>query len=346
MEKRKIFLTYQEQEKVLLNIIAQGEYQQLPQMVKNGYPLSMTVLETLRWSRQTSLIIRLLKKEFAYVGDNAALFDFLQTLLGEKQAARLIVEESQKNENCLEEHPLAGLLIYLPPEMLAENGFWDKLKQNHEWQILAKYGHIDYVILMETWTYPAEAAKVLSEYQAEKRIVELKKYLWLVKMPDGPDLLWQEKQFDILFQNRNRLNGWSEEETCKKLCSCPEGCEFLYQAGKSGRDILLSHGCFEPFRKHGEWTFLIRKKRPDAVDWQKWREEALASGSKRTLQLFYQEAARAEKWQILVEDGQHLLLLLHGQFRLFGKSLLHSSPKTEERRQNGGCGSRICDDEA
>lgn len=45
MEKRKIFLTYQEQEKVLLNIIAQGEYQQLPQMVKNGYPLSMTVLE-------------------------------------------------------------------------------------------------------------------------------------------------------------------------------------------------------------------------------------------------------------------------------------------------------------
>lgn len=76
MEKRKIFLTYQEQEKVLLNIIAQGEYQQLPQMVKNGYPLSMTVLETLRWSRQTSLIIRLLKKEFAYVGDNAALFDF------------------------------------------------------------------------------------------------------------------------------------------------------------------------------------------------------------------------------------------------------------------------------
>lgn len=115
MEKRKIFLTYQEQEKVLLNIIAQGEYQQLPQMVKNGYPLSMTVLETLRWSRQTSLIIRLLKKEFAYVGDNAALFDFLQTLLGEKQAARLIVEESQKNENCLEEHPLAGLLIYLPP---------------------------------------------------------------------------------------------------------------------------------------------------------------------------------------------------------------------------------------
>ena len=89
MEKRKIFLTYQEQEKVLLNIIAQGEYQQLPQMVKNGYPLSMTVLETLRWSRQTSLIIRLLKKEFAYVGDNAALFDFLQTLLGEKQAARL-----------------------------------------------------------------------------------------------------------------------------------------------------------------------------------------------------------------------------------------------------------------
>ena len=186
MEKRKIFLTYQEQEKVLLNIIAQGEYQQLPQMVKNGYPLSMTVLETLRWSRQTSLIIRLLKKEFAYVGDNAALFDFLQTLLGEKQAARLIVEESQKNENCLEEHPLAGLLIYLPPEMLAENGFWDKLKQNHEWQILAKYGHIDDVILMETWTYPAEAAKVLSEYQAEKRIVELKKYLWLVKMPDGP----------------------------------------------------------------------------------------------------------------------------------------------------------------
>ena len=99
-----------------------------------------------------------------------------------------------------------------------------------------------------------------------KEIVELKKYLWLVKMPDGPDLLWQEKQFDILFQNRNRLNGWSEEETCKKLCSCPEGCEFLYQAGKSGRDILLSHGCFEPFRKHGEWTFLIRKKRPDAVD--------------------------------------------------------------------------------
>lgn len=262
MEKRKIFLTYQEQEKVLLNIIAQGEYQQLPQMVKNGYPLSMTVLETLRWSRQTSLIIRLLKKEFAYVGDNAALFDFLQTLLGEKQAARLIVEESQKNENCLEEHPLAGLLIYLPPEMLAENGFWDKLKQNHEWQILAKYGHIDDVILMETWTYPAEAAKVLSEYQAEKRIVELKKYLWLVKMPDGPDLLWQEKQFDILFQNRNRLNGWSEEETCKKLCSCPEGCEFLYQAGKSGRDILLSHGCFEPFRKHGEWTFLIRKNVP------------------------------------------------------------------------------------
>ena len=346
MEKRKIFLTYQEQEKVLLNIIAQGEYQQLPQMVKNGYPLSMTVLETLRWSRQTSLIIRLLKKEFAYVGDNAALFDFLQTLLGEKQAARLIVEESQKNENCLEEHPLAGLLIYLPPEMLAENGFWDKLKQNHEWQILAKYGHIDDVILMETWTYPAEAAKVLSEYQAEKRIVELKKYLWLVKMPDGPDLLWQEKQFDILFQNRNRLNGWSEEETCKKLCSCPEGCEFLYQAGKSGRDILLSHGCFEPFRKHGEWTFLIRKNRPDAVDWQKWREEALASGSKRTLQLFYQEAARAEKWLILVEDGQHLLLLLHGQFRLFGKSLLYSSPKTEERRQNGGCGSRICDDEA
>ena len=150
MEKRKIFLTYQEQEKVLLNIIAQGEYQQLPQMVKNGYPLSMTVLEPLRWSRQTSLIIRLLKKEFAYVGDNAALFDFLQTLLGEKQAARLIVEESQKNENCLEEHPLAGLLIYLPPEMLAENGFWDKLKQNHEWQILAKYGHIDDVILMET----------------------------------------------------------------------------------------------------------------------------------------------------------------------------------------------------
>lgn len=200
----------------------------------------MTVLETLRWSRQTSLIIRLLKKEFAYVGDNAALFDFLQTLLGEKQAARLIVEESQKNENCLEEHPLAGLLIYLPPEMLAENGFWDKLKQNHEWQILAKYGHIDDVILMETWTYPAEAAKVLSEYQAEKRIVELKKYLWLVKMPDGPDLLWQEKQFDILFQNRNRLNGWSEEETCKNCAAVPRGANFCIRREKAA-GIFCSH---------------------------------------------------------------------------------------------------------
>lgn len=64
----------------------------------------------------------------------------------------------------------------------------------------------------------------------------------------------------------------------------------------------------------------------------KWREEALASGSKRTLQLFYQEAARAEKWQILVEDGQHLLLLLHGQFRLFGKACSILRPK----RKNTG----------
>ncbi len=345
MEKTKNFLTYQEQEKVLLNIIAQRGYQQLPQMVKNGYPLSMTVLETLRWSRQTDLIVRLLKKEFTYIGDNAALFNFLQVLLGEKQTTRLIVEESKKDESCLKEHPLARLLAYLPPETLAENGFWSKLKQHHEWRLLAKYGHIDDVILMETQIYPSEVAKLLSEYQAEKRIVELKKYKWLVKMPGGPDLLWQEKQFKILFENRSQLNDWGEEETCQKLCSCPEGQEFLYQAGESGWDILLSHDCFDPFREHGEWSFLLKKGYPDAINWNQWLRDVLASGSKRKIGRFYKDAAKAEQWQILVENGQSRLLLEMGKFRLFRKSLLHSSSKVGEHPQNDNCGSRICDDE-
>ena len=233
MEKRKIFLTYQEQEKVLLNIIAQGEYQQLPQMVKNGYPLSMTVLETLRWSRLTSLIIRLLKKEFAYVGDNAALFDFLQTLLGEKQAARLIMEESQKNENCLEEHPLAGLLIYLPPEMLAENGFWDKLKQNHEWQILAKYGHIDDVILMETWTYPAEAAKVLSEYQAERESWSLRNTCGWSKCPTARICSGRKNNSTFCFRTATGSTAGARKKPAKNCAAVPRGAIFCIRREKA-----------------------------------------------------------------------------------------------------------------
>ncbi len=335
-------LAYKEQEKVLLNIIAQKGYQQLPQMVENGYTLSMTVLETLRWSGQTDLIVRLLKKGFTYICSYMDLFNFLQVLLGEKQVARLIMEESKKDGK----HPLARLLSYLPSEILAENGFWDTLKQRGEWRILAKYGHIDDLILTEI-PYPseiAEIAKVLSEYQAEKRIVELKRYELLVRMPGGSDLLWQEKQFKILFENRKSLYSWSEKKTCQKLCSCPEGQELLYQNGERGWDILLSHGCFDPFREHGEWRFLLKKGYPDAINWDQWLRNVLASGSELEIGHFYEDAGKAGQWHILVENGQSRLLLRMGKYHLFIKSLLHSSPKVKERRQNSNGSSCICND--
>ena len=82
---------------------------------------------------------------------------------------------------------------------------------------------------------------MLSEYQAEKRIVELKKYLWLVKMPDGPDLLWQEKQFDIFVSEPQPAQRLERGRNLQKTVQLSRGVRIFCIRREKAAGIFCSH---------------------------------------------------------------------------------------------------------
>ena len=94
--KKSSFPSLQNQEKVLLCVIAQKRYQQLIPMIRSGYKITPILLETLKWSGQRQIIFSMLAGNFAYDGEYNFLLSFFSELLGEAEAAEYIVHMARQ----------------------------------------------------------------------------------------------------------------------------------------------------------------------------------------------------------------------------------------------------------
>ena len=203
-------LSLQQQEKIVFSIVEQGCARQLIEMVENGYKLTPVIFELLKWSGQKDLIVSLLNVKFDYEGDARWLFAFLKKLLGSKETAKLIVRKynsAESSKNCWKR-----LMNLLSPEQMEENGRWDELAKEGCWDVLARNKRFDEIINNPSGRYTSDAARLLVENGQTDRIVELKKFQWFTQIAGGEEILWQHKQFGILFESRDRLRRWTEAD--------------------------------------------------------------------------------------------------------------------------------------
>ena len=332
-------LSLQQQEKIVFSIVEQGCARQLIEMVENGYKLTPVIFELLKWSGQKDLIVSLLNVKFDYEGDARWLFAFLKKLLGSKETANLIVRKynsAESSKNCWKR-----LMNLLSPEQMEENGRWDELAKEGCWDVLARNKRFDEIINNPYGRYTSDAARLLVENGQTDRIVELKKFQWFTQIAGGEEILWQHKQFGILFESRDRLRRWTEAEVLRKLCSTPEGQKYLYD--RREYEILLRHNCFEPLQQNDNWHILASYGCYQAVDWNRWLQYQQEKKWK-TLKVFI-FAAKAKQWQFLADNGQYWQLLKNRQFALCCKKLFAGKKAHPNADHRKGCVSLISDDE-
>ncbi len=322
------------QEAIMLTVIAHKQYDRLLPMVNSGYKVSIRVLETLKWCGKENFIRRFLDNGFEFFGDYKHLLNFLNVFLGPKNAAVYIMENNLRmvDENCNSCWCRTAKL--LTPQQLAENGYWDELVRRYNWEILAQYGQADLIINSGQYQSPS-AVSILKRYNLTERIIELKKFEWLTKIVGGEKLLYQHKQFELLYRFRTQLTNWTEKETLKELCRCPEGRKLLYHHKEYG--TLIKNDCTTFFVQDRLWETLAHFGRYDLIDWELWYQEEKEKADTQVrfhdMNDFYPHAAAAGEWKYLLRDKQRKLLFKHHKFNLWRQTFTASENSEEKERQ-------------
>ena len=331
-EIQKPLLTISDQEKIMLTIIAQGLSERIILMVKNDFKLTINILEALKWSYKKDVITTILNDEFEYFGENKYLLSFLNNLYGEKGSAEIISRNAKKEgktaKNCWKH-----LLKKLSVQQLEENELWLELSKRGEWNILAKHNRFDEIILNPHGNHPAEAAALLYKYGMIDRIIELKKFYWLTKILGGEEILWQYKQFSILYTARGSLNKWTEEDVWRRFCSSKEGQAYLYE--REEYQVLLRYQCFDLFIQKQNWNILAKYNYYLLINWQEWLEKAKSSIVETELRHLFECAVEGKRWDLLADNKQYWLLIKNKQIifclkRLFSNKKLSLTQNTDE----------------
>ena len=322
------------QEAIMLTVIAHKQYDRLLPMVNSGYKVSIRVLETLKWCGKENFIRRFLDNGFEFSGDYKHLLSFLNVFLGSRNAAVYIMENSLRmmDENCNSCWCRTAKL--LTPQQLAENGYWEELIRRHHWEVLAQHGQGALIINSGQYQSPA-AVGVLKRYNLTERIVELKKFEWLTKIVGGEKLLYEHKQFELLYRFRHQLTNWTEKETFKELCRCPEGRKLLYDHKEYG--ALIKNNCTAFFVQEQLWEPLAHFGRYDLIDWELWyqkeKKKTDAQIGFHDMSDFYTHAAAAGEWKYLLLDKQRKLLFKHHKFNLWRQTFTASEGGKKKARQ-------------
>lgn len=333
--KKSSFPSLQNQEKVLLCVIAQKRYQQLIPMIRSGYKITPILLETLKWSGQRQIIFSMLAGNFAYDGEYNFLLSFFSELLGEAEAAEYIVHMARQKTGDSKKNWLR-LMSMLSNEQLEKNSCWSILADREVWEILEKNSRFDEIILSENVHNRQAAANILFRRGKIERIIELGKFDWFKYIPDGEEVLLKYGQFTLLYSIRQKLNWKQRKEMFNKLCETHEGRCFLYRNGEYQELLTRCH--FEQFRGNQLWALKFHPSNPENVDWKRWIADAKENNLPLVLENIYQTAANSQQWQLLAEEKQHRLLWTKQQFAWWWKSLTGKiSSSKQHTDKSRGC---------
>lgn len=336
-----------EQEKVLLSIIAQSRFEYVIQMVRNGYRISVTVLEALRNSGQITVIEDILNGEFLYSdgnggrsnlmsSDNSCFCAYLTTFFGAPQAAayfRHKADAANKKGNRAIATGWERMLNTISNDDLVKQEMWAELFKRKAWKHLAANGQHD-IIIRGFRSLPTierkEAAKSLythsrlSREDLLERILKLGIPEWLVFMPRlGVQRLFKEGLFTLLYQYRKEVVEMNSLQLLNEFCKYEKGRKLLFEQCEF--DTLIANGCFDLLVKAGMWSELAKANAFKAIDWKKWlmQEHAVSSPGRRSdrLSFLYQKAAEDGKFWILLEDKQRKLLFKKKQYCLWCQTI-------------------------
>lgn len=318
--KRLSFLSPKDQERILMNIIAQKQYDRIISLSSDGFKMTPLILETLLRSGQKDTVIAILKENFDFDGDFEYLRRLLEEVINKDELGQFIVYKANNDTNSNMKSRWRILCASVSATKLAENEAWKMLLHQKEWNILAEHGRFDDIICIPQQQYTPKAAQLLEKYNMYDRIIELGRFQWLIYMSRGAELLSQHKQFRILFENRKNLKDWKEDDVYKFLLKDEEGINFLY---KEYPQNLLTRGYYQIFQKNQDWKFLAQNKCYHQIDWIQWRQQ-IRKGHPNEIEIFLVAAEKDRRWDILAEERQWLTLLRNCQFGLALKCLGNS----------------------
>lgn len=323
--KRLSFLSSKEQEHILMNVIAQKQYDRIVTMSRNGFKMTPLILETLLRSGQKDVITTILNENFIFDGDFEYLRQLLEEVISPNVIGQFLIRKANEETNINMKSRWRNLCSSVSTTQLAEHNAWDLLIQQKKWDTLAENGHFDDIINLPTQCYSQKAAEVLEKHNMYNRIVELGRFGWLAYMSEGAKILAEHKQFRILFENRKHLKKWNENDVYDFLLKTPEAIEFLY---KEYPQNLLMRGYYKIFKQNKDWKFLAKNECYHQIDWIQWREQ-IKNERPHDMELFLISAAKAKRWEILAEEGQWLTLLRNLQFGLALRCLGNSKASAD-----------------
>lgn len=336
-------MDFKEQEKVLLSIIAQSRFEYVIQMVRNGYRISVTVLEALRNSGQITVIEDILNGEFSYSDGNSGRSNlmssdascfcaYLTAFFGAPQAAayfRHKADAANQKGNRAAATGWERMLNAISNDDLVKQEMWAELFRRKAWKDLSANGQHDLIIngfqalaVIER----KEAAKnlyahsCLSKEDLLERILQLEAPEWLVFMPRlGVQRLFKEGHFKLLYQYRKDVVEMDGQQLLNEFCKYERGRRLLFEQCEF--NTLIANGCSYLLVKAEMWSKLAQADAFDAINWKKWhsQEQAVSSPGRRSqrLDFLYQKAVEAGQFWLLREDNKRMLLLKHRQYRMW-----------------------------
>ncbi len=323
------FLPIRDQEQVMMNIIAQGQYIRILDVISAGYKMTPLVFETLLRSGQRDIVLTILKSDFGYDGDGKYLPHLLEELMDKSSIGHFVVQKAYSKSALKMKSYWQMQCNSLSPQQLAENECWDTLLKHGQWEILAQHRRFDDIINTPYNNHNARAGSILERNHLYNRVAELGKFKWFVFMHKGEEYLFKYHQFHILYENKMAFKGWNSEQICKRICSLPEGREFFY---KEDPAVLIKFGYTEIFQKNKRWEFLAQNKCFSAIDWNAWEKDIQKTGTQRSLDIFKTYVAQSQNWDLMIRNKMWFSLLKNKKFSLVFQQFLGFFKKAKSLR--------------
>ena len=321
----------EQQEKILLSVIAQGRFDDVLRMVEDGYIVTILVLEALRNNGAFTTMEAIFAGKFC-CQDPLELGFYLTAFFGEAKAARFFrskmdtTSEYVNSKTEISHGAWARMLRFIPEQALIEEQMWDELLRRHQWEALIQNGQQDVVInrfSSMTVNEKLSAADALCKAGMQEYCLKHEHPQWLIFMlHNGATRLLAEGMYSLLYKHRDEVKEMNKNTLLNALCKHSNGRDVLFDNREYA--VLIRNGYGDMLAQKGLWKELANENAFEYIDWQRWYAEESADTStiyqRDKLEYMLHKAAEAGQYELLQQAKQHWLLWRAKQYRLWWQS--------------------------
>lgn len=322
----------EQQEKILLSIIAQGRFDDVLRMVNDGYIVTIPVLEALRNSGASETMEAIFEGEFN-CRETTELGYYLIAFFGDEQAAKFFRSKIDATPKFvtpkarISHDAWARMLSFVSEQALINVQMWDELLRRHHWSSLIMNGRQDLVIdHLSSMTLNDRicAANALCQAGLQEYCLRHEQPLWLVFMPhNGASRLLTEGMYSLLYKHRGDVKEMSKDALLDAMCKQSNGRDVLFANREYA--ALIRNGYGSMLAAKGLWKELAEEGDFKHINWKRWYKEESADTStiyqRDRLDYMLRMAAEAGEYDFLLQAKQHRLLFEKKQYRLWWQSL-------------------------